>query len=79
MNKYVSTKRLWIIALSICFLILLIPTDVTCGSPHATCAAPPKNSGGKAQYYFEIQPLGITIIESIIWSNTPIYYSSGTR
>ena len=55
---------------------LLIPVTTTCGVAGATCASPPRFEGDDPHYYFESEPLGINIIESLVGQNFRIYYRS---
>jgi hypothetical protein len=60
--------------------VLLIPVKVTCGFPAASCAKPPlPGSNSQARYYYEYEPLGVMLVELVIWQNLPFYYSSGTE
>ena len=57
-------------------LLLAMPLHVTCGNLFYACATAPDESGNYYTYY-EIQPLGITLLEVIVQTNLPIYYTSG--
>jgi hypothetical protein len=58
--------------------IALIPDHVTCGVPSYTCAVPP-DEDGRVSWYYEVQPLFVTGIESLTQSRFPFYYYSGTE
>ena len=57
-------------------LILLLPVHMQCGQILYGCATAPDNSG---YYYtsYEVEPLGVTLVETLIGSNLRIYYWRG--
>ncbi len=59
--------------------VFLIPAKVTCGVPGNSCAVPPMTLDGSPSYYYEIQPVGVSLIEMMTKQNTGIQYSSGTE
>lgn len=73
-----KTQKLLSIVIGILFLAaLLFPVKTTCGVTGATCAMPPIEGEEGAQYYYEVEPLGLLLIEALIRTNLFIYYSSG--
>ena len=70
-------KIIWVV-LIVVFLILAIPVRVECGVIGYACATGPDPSGTYYTYY-EIKPLGITAIETIIHQDLGLYYSSGNQ
>jgi NO-binding membrane sensor protein with MHYT domain len=59
-------------------LIVLIPVRVTCGTAamHYVCMPAP-DSSGYVNIYFEVEPLGIAVVEFLAGTNIPIYYYAG--
>jgi len=70
-------KIIWIILIAV-LLILAIPVRVECGVTGYACATAPDSSGTYYTYY-EIKPLGITAIETVIHQDLGLYYSSGNQ
>ena len=68
----------WMIGVFI-VLVLLVPVKVRCGTPGAACAMPPTAGGTAPRYYYEYEPLGVMLIESVTRSKLPVYYSSGIQ
>ena len=64
------------IILVVIALILLLPLHIPCGNLYYDCGTAPDPSGTYYTYY-ELEPLGITVIESFIQKNLHIYYWSG--
>lgn len=64
------------IALLVLALLLAIPIPMTCGHLFYGCASAPDPAGIYRTYY-EIEPLGITMLETLIGTNLYIYYWSG--
>lgn len=64
------------LALIVTLMFVIWPVRVTCGAPGATCAIPPTDQSGSLVYY-EIEPLGVMLIEMVTRSNIPIYYTAG--
>lgn len=55
---------------------LAMPIKQRCGTPGRTCAAT-LDAHGYAHYYYEIEPLGVFIVESIFGTNIRMSYTSG--
>lgn len=53
----------------------LVPVRVTCGQLRSSCAAP--GPAGAVIYYYEVEPLGVTMVETLFGFNTRLYYYSG--
>ncbi|MBI3162089.1 MAG: hypothetical protein HYZ23_06250 [Chloroflexi bacterium] len=66
-------KKIWA---AIAALILLLPMRVTCGNMFYGCATAPDTDGYYYTYY-EVEPLGITLVESLIQTNLRVYYWRG--
>ncbi|HMU91783.1 MAG TPA: hypothetical protein PLD33_04855 [Anaerolineales bacterium] len=64
------------IILIVAVILALIPVPMTCGHMFYGCATGPDMSGNYYTYY-EVEPLGITLIETLIMTNLKIYYWSG--
>lgn len=76
--KYIKGISLrYIIVVVVMCVVFLYPVKVRCGAPGASCAMPPMNKNEFARWYYEIEPLGISVFERIIRVNLPIYYSQG--
>jgi hypothetical protein len=73
MKQLLRSKK---VILFILFLVLLLPIGVPCGAFAYSCATPPTSIDGTTQRYSETEPLGITIIETIVGKNLKIYYSA---
>ncbi len=71
-----TRKRILILLGILLVLVLAIPIRMPCGHLNYTCATAP-DQGGVYYTYYEIEPLGITLLETAIGSNLQIYYSSG--
>jgi hypothetical protein len=56
--------------------VLALPIKQRCGAPGFSCATAP-DAHGNISYYFEMEPLGVKLIESLTGSNFPLYYTSG--
>ena len=72
-------KVVLILALmSLCCLAatLLFPVKITCGKIGYTCM-PALNANGYVSVYYEVEPLGITVLETVIGTNLRIAYSKG--
>lgn len=59
-------------------LILLFPVHVTCGAPDYACATAPDQNGIFHTYY-EVEPLGVMMLETIMHTNLPLFYWSGNE
>ena len=57
-------------------LILLLPTYVPCGHVFYSCATAPDDTGYYYTFY-EVEPLAITIIETVVVDNFRFYYWRG--
>jgi hypothetical protein len=64
------------IILLILALMLAVPIQMQCGHLYYSCATAP-DPGGTYRTYYEVEPLGITLIETLIGTNLQIYYWSG--
>ena len=69
-------KSLVSIIIIIMFVLVLLPIKITCGAPGLLCASG-VDSFGRIHYYYEIEPLGISLLEHITQKNIPLYYHSG--
>lgn len=56
--------------------LLALPVQMQCGHLLYGCATAP-NPGGMYYTYYEVEPLGVTLIETLIGTNLHIYYWSG--
>jgi hypothetical protein len=64
------------IALFLLMLALAVPIPMQCGHQMYGCATAPDPSGTYYTYY-EIEPLGVTLVETFIGMNLQIYYWAG--
>lgn len=64
------------IAVVLVVALLALPVKQRCGAPGFTCATG-LDAQGYVHYYYEVEPLGIYLIESITGSNIRFYYKSG--
>lgn len=55
---------------------LLLPVPMTCGHQFYTCTPAP-DANGTIRRYYEVEPLGITLLETLLGDNLRIYYTSG--
>jgi hypothetical protein len=64
--------------LALAVVLILLPVKVTCGTaaPGWTCLPAPDPSG-YSDVYYEIEPLGIALIERVKGTNVPLFYHSG--
>ena len=51
--------------------------DQADAGPWAAPAPPQWTAAGDLHHYYEVEPFGIFLIESVINSNIPLYYKSG--
>ena len=72
-------KKILILILSVIIVTLFLPEKVECNIKGRTCAMPPVNPNEKVSYVYEIQPLGITLIEYITGDDSGIHYSAGVE
>ena len=64
------------IAVVLAIGLLALPVKQRCGAPGYTCATG-LDAQGYIHYYYEVEPLGIYLIESVTGSNIRLYYKSG--
>ncbi|WP_191497112.1 hypothetical protein [Mycobacterium simulans] len=64
------------IAVVLVISALAIPIKQRCGAPGRTCATA-VDAHGHVHYYYEIEPLGVFIIENVFGTNIRLRYSSG--
>jgi hypothetical protein len=55
---------------------LAIPVKQACGAPGYTCSTG-VDTQGYVHSYYEIEPLGVYLVETVTGSNIRIYYKSG--
>lgn len=55
---------------------LAIPIKARCGAPGYSCATA-VDAQGNVHYYYEVEPLGVYLVEIITGSNVRLYYQSG--
>jgi hypothetical protein len=55
---------------------LAMPIKQTCGAPGRSCATA-QDAQGNMHYDDEIEPLAVLLLESVLGSNIPVYYTSG--
>ncbi len=65
------------VVLVVLILILALPVPMPCGHVFYSCATAPDPDG---TYYtsYEVEPLGITLLETMIGTNLQLYYWSGS-
>jgi hypothetical protein len=73
-----STKRTVTIGIIVVLVIaaLAMPIKQRCGAPGRTCASA-VGTNGDVHYYYEVEPFGVFIVESVFGSDIPLYYTSG--
>lgn len=71
-------RRIWVVVVILVLVALLFPVHTRCGAANYACAIPPDDSG-RVGYYYEIEPLGITLLENVAGRNFRMFYSSGTE
>jgi hypothetical protein len=64
------------IAVVLVIAALAIPIKVRCGAPGYSCATA-VDTQGNVHYYYEVEPLGVYLVEIITGSNIRFYYQSG--
>jgi hypothetical protein len=64
------------VAVVLVIVVLAVPIKQRCGVPGYRCATAP-DAQGNVSYYFEIEPLGVKLIESLSGSNFAFYYTAG--
>ncbi|MHA7650343.1 hypothetical protein ACX9NE_10835 [Mycobacterium sp. ML4] len=71
------TKPLVIGVSALMLLVALaMPIKQRCGAPGRSCATT-VDAFGNVHYYYEVEPFGIFLMESVIGSNIPLCYTSG--
>jgi hypothetical protein len=56
--------------------VLAIPVKQRCDAPGVSCATA-LDAQGNVHYYYEVEPLGVYLVETITGSNIHFYYMSG--
>ncbi len=64
------------IAVVLVVAALAMPIKQRCGAPGRTCATA-LDAHGNLHYFYEVEPLGVFIVENVIGSNVPLYYTWG--
>jgi hypothetical protein len=64
------------IAVVLVIAVLAIPLKVRCGAPGLACATA-VDARGNVHFYYEVEPLGVYIGETVTGSNIRLYYRSG--
>ena len=64
------------IAVALVIAALAIPIKARCGAPGYSCATA-VDAQGNVHYYYEVEPLGVYLVEIITGSNIRFYYQSG--
>jgi hypothetical protein len=64
------------IAVVLVIAVLAVPVRVRCGAPGYSCATA-LDAQGNIHYYYEIEPLGVYLLEIITGSNIRFFYKSG--
>jgi hypothetical protein len=64
------------IAIAVALAFLAIPAKVRCGAPGLACATA-VDAHGNIHYYYEVEPLGVYLLETVSGSNIRLYYRSG--
>ena len=64
------------IAVLLVIVLLALPVKQRCGAPGFTCATG-LDAQGYVHYYYEVEPFGVYLIESITGTNIRFYYKSG--
>jgi len=65
-----------VLCLCCCGSALFFPVKIPCGKIGYTCLRAP-NSQGFVSRYYEVEPLGVTVIETVLGTNLRIAYSTG--
>jgi hypothetical protein len=65
------------IAVVLVIAVLAVPVRVRCGAPGYSCATALDAQGNIHYYYYEIEPLGVYLLEIITGSNIRFFYRSG--
>jgi hypothetical protein len=64
------------IAVVLVVAALAMPIKQRCGAPGRACATA-QDAQGNVHYYYEIEPLAVFLLESVLGSNIPLFYTSG--
>lgn len=64
------------IAAVLVIAVLALPIKVRCGAPGRTCASA-VDAHGDVHYYYEVEPFGVFVMESVLGSDIPWFYTSG--
>ena len=64
------------IAVVLVIAVLALPVKQRCGEPGFTCATG-LDAQGYVHYYYEVEPFGVYLVESITGTNIRLYYKSG--
>jgi len=64
-----------VVAVLLLIAVLAVPTKVVC--PNGPCSTAPDAQGNVHRYY-EVKPLGVTLLEEVTGLRVSIHYSSGT-
>jgi hypothetical protein len=64
------------IVLVILAIALAVPIPMQCGHLYYGCATAP-DPGGTYYTYYEIEPLGVTLVETLTRMNLQVYYWAG--
>lgn len=67
--------KIWIVGIVV-VAALAMPIKQRCGAPGRTCATA-QDTQGNVHYYYEVEPVAIFLLESVLGSNIPLYYKSG--
>jgi hypothetical protein len=67
--------KFWIVV-AVVVAALAMPIKQRCGAPGRTCATA-QDAQGNVHYYYEVEPVAIFLMESVLGSNIPLYYTSG--
>ncbi len=68
--------KIWVVAIVV-VAALAMPIKQRCGAPGRTCATAQDAQGNVHYYYYEIEPVAVFLLESVLGSNIPLYYTSG--
>lgn len=66
------------VAVVLVMAALAMPIKQRCGAPGRSCATA-VDSHGNVHYFYEVEPLGILVLEHILGRNILVYYTSGTE
>lgn len=77
-TSYTSKRVPLAVGIAVVLLIaaLAIPIKARCGAPGYSCATA-VDAQGNVHYYYEVEPLGVYLVEIITGSNIRLYYQSG--